>query len=450
VGTVRVVEQVNPARRLIGVWASRRDAAFDLCLMLLLQALAVTLTWPLLRHGWWGLVIQLGMGMFLLLRRVFPVSVLAVTLLSTVVLSCVGRLEPRLLTSLVSDLNQAWIVLAAPFVAYSAVVYGADRRRVWLMIGVMALVAARPWDSGQFVRVIGIMIVILMPALLGRYVAGLNDRVERAEREQHRLAEQARAEERVRLAAEMHDVVTHRISLMVLQAGALGVTATDAATREAAEDLRAAGCQALEELRDLVGVLRSSTGAVAEDLMLPRAGGQAGVPDFAELFAESESVGVVVKLDQRGDPSLASPVVARTAYRIIQESLTNVRKHAPGATALVRLHYSPDQVRLTVRNTMLEQRADVGLTASGSGTGLLGLRQRVELVSGTLVVGPIEDGGFQVDAMLPAYVPTREERPDNGPAPGSPRLGPGPVGRPNRRSSAASVPIRPHRVRGGG
>ncbi len=88
-------------------------------------------------------------------------------------------------------------------------------------------------------------------------VRALRERAERAERERHLLAEQARAEERARLAGEMHDVVTHRVSLMVLQAGALGVTATDEATRRAAEELRAAGCQALDELRDLVGILRT-------------------------------------------------------------------------------------------------------------------------------------------------------------------------------------------------
>ena len=93
-----------------------------------------------------------------------------------------------------------------------------------------------------------------------RLVQALTERAERAERERHLLAEQARAEERARLAGEMHDVVTHRVSLMVLQAGALRMTAPDEATRQAAEELRAAGCQALDELRDLVGILRADAG----------------------------------------------------------------------------------------------------------------------------------------------------------------------------------------------
>jgi signal transduction histidine kinase len=441
---------MNPARRLFGLWASRRDLVFDLLLMLLLQGVIITLTWSLLRNGWWGLAVQLGLTFFLLFRRVFPLSVLALMLFSTIVLTCIGRLDPHMLTSLVGDLNQGWIVMAIPFAVYSALVYGADHRRAWLMIAVITVVTARPWDTSPLGRTFSMLVVVLLPALLGHYVASLNERLERAEREQHRLAEQARVEERVRLAAEMHDVVTHRISLMVLQAGALGVTAADNATRAAAEDLRAAGCQALEELRDLVGVLRSSPGVAAEDVMVPRAGGQPAAPDFGELLTESRSIGVSVTLEQHGEPSLASPVVTRTAYRIIQESLTNVRKHAPGATALVRIRYSPDRVWLTVTNTAPGRWVDAGLTASGSGTGLLGLRQRVELVSGTLRAGPTEDGGFEVDATLPAYVPTRDEQ-ARAESAGPPYRGTDRAARPHRRRGlAVGVPTRLHRVRGGG
>lgn len=391
------------------LWVGRREALFDVLLVVLVEASLVVLLWPLVRqHGWAGLAIQSCFALALLLRRTAPLIVLMLMLLSTIGLASVGQWVPNLVASMVGDMNQAWIVLAVPFAAYSALVYG-DRRRAWLMTGILMVVAARPLDPVLFERTIGVVLVVGLPALLGNYVADLNERVERAEREQHRLAEQARIEERVRLAAEMHDVVTHRVSLMVLQAGALGVTATDAATRAAAEDLRAAGCQALDELRDLVGVLRSTPGEAVEDLVLPRAGGQAPAPDLAELVVESESVGVSVQLDQRGNPGLASPVVARTAYRIVQEALTNVRKHAPGATVAVTMRYEPDRVRLTVRNSAPDRQADESLTASGSGTGLLGLRQRVELVSGTLRTGATEDGGFEVDATLPAYVPTREE-----------------------------------------
>jgi signal transduction histidine kinase len=200
----------------------------------------------------------------------------------------------------------------------------------------------------------------------------------------------------------MHDVVTHRVSLMVLQAGALRMTTADEATRQAAEDLRAAGCQALDELRDLVGILRTAD----DEDPTP------STPGLAALVAESTGVGTPAELAEDGDPALASPVVGRTAYRIVREALTNVRKHAPGARVTVQVRYAESGVRLTVRNAAPPEPAsdlsDGALSATGSGLGIAGLRQRVELVHGTLRASGMPDGGFCVDATLPAYVPTRE------------------------------------------
>jgi signal transduction histidine kinase len=234
-------------------------------------------------------------------------------------------------------------------------------------------------------------------------VQALTERAERAEREQHLMAEQARDEERARLAGEMHDVVTHRVSLMVLQAGALRMTAPDEATRQAAEELRAAGCQALDELRDLVGVLRTAP----EDDQEPAALG------LDALVAESSAVGIPAELVTEGDPELASPVVGRTAYRVVREALTNVRKHAPGAQVVVRVSYDEAQVRVSVTNTAPgaangSTLYSSALAGTGSGLGLAGLRQRIELVHGTMLAGPATGGGFCVQATLPAYVPTAQ------------------------------------------
>ncbi|WP_433473113.1 sensor histidine kinase [Spirillospora sp. CA-142024] len=246
--------------------------------------------------------------------------------------------------------------------------------------------------------------VVIGGALLGMYAAArrrvlhaLTERAERAERERHLLAEQARAEERARLAAEMHDVVAHRVTLMVLQAGALRVRAPDEPTRAAAEELRGTGCQALEELRDVIGLLRrdpeGAPAAVSEPL-----------PDLSALVADSAAVGVPVELAEHGDPPSASPAVGRTAYRIVQEGLTNARKHAPGAAVEVDVRYRTDGVTLTVRNAAPSREPDAELAASGSGMGLAGLRERVELIGGTFTAGP-DGGGFRVEASLPAYVP---------------------------------------------
>jgi signal transduction histidine kinase len=450
VGTVFSVNYPRRASRWPRLWASPREAAFDAVVVALVVLLPVALLWDTAhQHGPWGLVIQCGFALVLLFRRVAPLTVLLLMAVSTVALLGIGQWAPNLLLATIGDRDQGWLLLAVPFGVYSGLAYGRDRRRAWVLVGLITLIGSRPWEP-TVAAPIGMAMVVLLPAMLGTYVSNLTERAERAERDQHRLADQARVEERVRLAAEMHDVVTHRVSLMVLQAGALGVTAKDAATRAAAEDLRAAGCQALEELRDLVGVLRSAPGAAAEDLAYPRAGGQAVAPDFSELLAESESVGVNVELEQHGNPELASPVVGRTAYRIVQESLTNVRKHAPGATARVTMQFGADRVRLTVRNTAPEHNGDEALTASGSGTGLLGLRQRVELVSGSLYAGPTDDGGFVVDATLPAYVPTRDkpapaaEHDDEQPAEhrGAHRAGP------RDRVRPAGGPVGAYRVRG--
>jgi signal transduction histidine kinase len=109
---------------------------------------------------------------------------------------------------------------------------------------------------------------------------------------------------------------------------------------------------------------------------------------------------------------LVAPIVGRTAYRVVQEALTNVRKHAPGASARVHLWYRAGRVSLTVHNTASTGSADPALAAARSGTGLLGLRQRVELIDGTLEAGPSPDGGFDLVAILPAHAPTTPQLED--------------------------------------
>jgi signal transduction histidine kinase len=305
-----------------------------------------------------------------------------------------------------------WWPPAAPVAAYSAMVFAGNRPRAWLAAGALVVVAlGAPASAGiPFEVTSRSLVTVGAAAVLGMYVAArrrlllaLTERAERAEREQRLLAEQARADERVRLAAEIHDVVTHRVSLMVLQAGALRMTAADEATRDAAEGLRATGCQALDELRDLVGILRDRQSG-ADDHPSGETVDQALGPALSALISESESVGVPVELVEHGDPALVSPVVARTAYRILQEALTNVRKHAPGAKVEALVSYRGDSLQLTVVNTAATRTADASLTAAGSRTGLTGLRQRVELIDGALHAGRDDAGGFRLEATLPTYV----------------------------------------------
>jgi signal transduction histidine kinase len=303
----------------------------------------------------------------------------------------------------------AWAAVLAP---YSVTAHGRGRRwRQWAVVAALAvafLVGAQAWVIDDPFTAPA---VILCSALLGMYfrarrglIGELIDRAERAERERSLLAEQARADERIRLAGEMHDAVTHRINLIVLQAGALRVSTGDPAARVAAEELRVAGCEALTELRDLVGVLRGGDRP-------PAAGADpAAEPGLATLVGESRAVGLPVRLTEDGDPAAVAPAVRRTLFRVVQEALTNVRKHAPGADATVSIRYGATTLHATVSNSAGRRPADPALTTAGGGSGLDGLRHRVEVVGGTLTAGPGPDGGFAVYATLPRYVPARAHR----------------------------------------
>ncbi|MER7016183.1 histidine kinase [Saccharopolyspora sp. NPDC000359] len=413
----------RPLWRLL--WNDRREAAFDVALVLGLILLGRVLTvmypteTPLEAYDWVGglwpnEVIATVMDVALLARRRYPIVLMSMVAVLSVAQAALVELGPGPLL-LINQHDDPWVPGVTPWAVYAAVVYTTGRKWKffsWDLISITALISVRPWGDPSSDAVVAGVLWTIFPAVLGLYVSArrrlvraLRERAERAEREQELLAEQARADERTRLATEMHDVVTHRVSLMVLQAGALGVAAQDPATRQAAEELRTSGCQALEELRDLVGVLRR--GSTEQDVR-PDATPPENLPDLSELIGRSEAVGVPVEFTVDGDPAMVSAAVGRTAYRVVQEALTNVHKHAFGSRVSVHLLHSDDRLRLVVRNTEPPDRAAPDLADSGSGAGLLGLQQRVELVGGTFRAGPAGDGGFEVDVILPAYVPTGE------------------------------------------
>ncbi|GAA3439532.1 sensor histidine kinase [Kutzneria kofuensis] len=361
---------------------------------------------------WTQTLIQLVPAVALLWHRKAPLVILALCAACAIAMTVSAYTDPQLFLGDVHEDTQ-FVPLATPFAVGVAFKRIPRSWPMWICSAVLIAISVRAWTP-TFTMITSGMLFTVFPALFGLYIANrasliqaLTDRAERAEREQELLAEQARADERVRLAGEMHDVVTHRVSLMVLQAGALRITATDEATQAAAEELREAGCQALAELRDLVGVLRTQSGDDEEEQT-----DAVHLPDLAELVTESQGVGMSVELIVDGNPLLTAPVVGRTAYRVVQEALTNVRKHAPGAKTRVHLRYGADRVRLTVRNSPPRETVDDELGGSGSGTGLLGLKQRVELVSGRFTATARPDGGFEVDAILPAFVPTAESHGD--------------------------------------
>src|SRR6266480_3195423 len=347
--------------------APRKNVALDVGLACFFVLLDTTVTlagaswWPVHadKLAWAMLVLQALADASLVARRRAPMLVIAIltgfTLAISLLISPAGALTPAVW-------DNVWAPFGTVLAAYGPFYYGKDRRTAFAAVGIMTLVAARVWDPSAVVITIGVLRTAVGPLLALYFSArhemlqGLRDRAERAEQERYLLAEQARAEERARLAGEMHDIVTHRVSLMVLQAGALQMTAPDEPTRQAAEELRAAGCQALDELRDLVGILRTEPDG-------DQTPSTAGLP---ALIAESTAAGTPAELAEDGDPALASPVVGRTVYRIVREALTNTRKHAPGAPVLVQIGYRESQVRVGVSNGPAARSGDSELSGTGS------------------------------------------------------------------------------------
>ena len=225
----------------------------------------------------------------------------------------------------------------------------------------------------------------------------LRERALRAEADQILRADSARMAERNRIAREMHDVLAHRISLVALHAGALEVRPDLPPTQiqQTAALLRSTARQALEELRDVIGVLREEPGQEAPTSPQPT------LTDIPRLVEETRRAGVRIDFEMRVDnPDAAPGALGRDAYRIVQEALTNLGKHARSTEGRVRVSGAPDRgLHVSVRNR-LSVRVPTGPALPGAGAGLLGLQERVTLAGGVLVHGPDGAGNFVVEADL--------------------------------------------------
>ncbi|MCD7438366.1 two-component sensor histidine kinase [Streptomyces lincolnensis] len=243
------------------------------------------------------------------------------------------------------------------------------------------------------------------PVFLGQLVQArrelslrLTEISETRESERALLAQRVLAQERAELAREMHDVVSHQVSLIAVRAGVLQVGSRDPETREAAATIRRLSVQTLDELRHMVGVLRAGGSRPTE--LTPQ-------PSLTDLPRLVDGSGIEAEL--RTDlPEDLSPPVQRAVYRTVQEALTNVRKHAPGATATIHVHHQDGAVRATVTNSAPRRPA---LPLPGAHHGLISLRQRAELLGGTVVAGPTAEGGYELRLDLPAdrAHPTRRD-----------------------------------------
>lgn len=226
-------------------------------------------------------------------------------------------------------------------------------------------------------------------------VVSLRQRAETAEAERELRAEQARLGERNRIAREMHDVLAHKVSLIALHAGALEVNADvgpEQVERTAAL-VRTTAHEALDDLRGVLGVLRTDGSPDHTDLAP-----QPGLADVATLVEYSREAGIAVELDWRVEGAPPA-VIGRTAHRVVQESLTNVHKHARSAATDVLLDGAVRRgLEVVVHNKL---PVGVGSLLPGSGVGLVGLAERVALVGGSLDWGRTDDGGWRVHAHLP-------------------------------------------------
>lgn len=250
---------------------------------------------------------------------------------------------------------------------------------------------------------LGNMMAALVCFFVGRtvfnrraYVAALEDRAHTAELNQQALAEQAVAEERRRIARELHDVVAHHVSVMsVLATGTRRALSTDpVAADEALATIEETGRVALREMRRMLSVLRTDAEPAGE--LEP----QPDLPGLEALLEQIRDAGLPVTFAMSGEPGPLDPGVALTVYRITQEALTNSLKHAGPASAEVRLEFTPKELTIDICDT--GRGPNPGTDHVGHG--LLGMRERISLYGGTLRTGPRPGGGFRVTARIPVDV----------------------------------------------
>ncbi|MFE6690741.1 sensor histidine kinase [Streptomyces sp. NPDC057743] len=263
---------------------------------------------------------------------------------------------------------------------------------VWAVLFFMALLTVPfvlAWVLGDSVRT------------RRAYWAQLEEKATRLEKEREAQARIAVAAERARIARELHDVVAHNVSVMVVQAdgAAYVLDATPDQARQALETISDTGRQALAEMRRLLGVLRTGEQAEGGEYVP-----QPGVEQLADLIDQVRGAGLPVDFRVVGESRPLPSSIELTAYRIVQEALTNTRKHGgPDASATVRLTYGGDDLDLLVeddgRGAQRELYDEGG--ADGLGHGLIGMRERVGMVGGILDAGPRPGGGFRVNAVLP-------------------------------------------------
>jgi signal transduction histidine kinase len=298
------------------------------------------------------------------------------------------------------------LVLAAPLIALYTVADTTDRRRALVVGGcavfalgaVHVLIKPASWAGAENIALaaLGGLAVAAGDASRNRraYLAEVEERARRAEHERDLRTRRRITEERLRIARDLHDALGHHLALINVQAGVTAYILDDqsAPVTQALTNIRQASRSALGELRDTIGLLREPGEQVAP---VDPTVGLAGLDD---LVASFRRCGLRVDLTVDGTVRDLAPSADLTAYRVVQESLTNVCKHAGPADARLLLDYRPTELRVTVDDNGRGPARDA---AAGSGHGIVGMRERALAVGGTLLAGPRPGGGFRVRATLP-------------------------------------------------
>ena len=341
----------------------------------------------------------------LAVRRKYPISTFCVILAALIA----GRGNAT-----------AFTFAAAIFAAYSAVVYSSRRLLALVSLGVGAIIVTAVYpNTTPPVEPQYTALLVLLPTVAAgnmmrtwRQRAGsASDQLRQAEAEHEAATQRALALERARIASELHDVVTHNVSVMVVQAGAAR-RVLDSSTSDAREALLAiedSGRNAMTELRHLLSLLAPDL--ASSDEVLPP---QPGLDLVPELVGGVGAAGLPVSLSVAGTRRELPPGLDLAAYRVVQEALTNVLKHAPAASTAVRIAYRDDDLLIEVTDDGAALTVHGSGGERGIGRGLLGLRERIAIYGGSLEAGPRPGGGWRVRATIPlaavdvpAHVPAK-------------------------------------------
>ncbi|MDW4906341.1 sensor histidine kinase [Streptomyces sp. ADMS] len=375
--------------------------------VLFLVGAEITLPGAGRREGLWpAAVIAVNACAGVLLSRSHPRTAVMVTTLCAMTASALGYLLTVLM-------------LAPAMVAVYWLAVLTDRRttRFYCVGMIVTLVATAtildPVDHPLVLKTVAPIAYVLVPVATGSarrmrhaYLDAVHTRAEHAERTRDEEARHRVTEERIRIARELHDVVAHHLAL----ANAQATTAAHLArsnpeqTRRMLNDLTGTTSSALRELKATVGLLRHADDV---DAPLEPAPGLSRLPELVDTV---RSAGVGVALTTVGKERPLSPGVELTAFRIVQEALTNITKHAVGATACVRLAYSADRLTITVTNNATATvPAGPAVPVPARGFGLIGMRERARSVGGRLEAGHRPEGGYEVSTALPLYPQPSEE-----------------------------------------